>query len=155
MSVILDCPDCENDMEVYDEKTTRESFDDCISVDGDTGIVWNPKDCKNFTFHVCEECAILQVTCNKCNEPMELTGHMGFGSNGIEHMRNSKTKTKVQMAVGKPIKDKNVPRFDIIDLHQNKIRLNDWMPCGPEYDHYHFWYCPNCEIDAKFTKGTL
>lgn len=144
------CPDCDEEMWYLDEETTTRELDNALDEESEMWVSWKPSDCKECTFYVCGDCKIIKVVHNVCGDQLLLRGHMGFHYDGSEHMRNSKTGTKMVLDNPKPIKDKNEIRFDVSDLKQTKFRVNDWNPNGPGDEYHHFWHCESCAKDFKF-----
>lgn len=144
-----ECEDCHADLEIFDASNTNP--DHCIDEGGDHFPYWKVSDCEKATFLYCDDCSILYVKCKKCDEFMFATGHMGFQQDGTQHMRNGKTGMKSILENPGPIKDRKVPRFDTSDLNRHKLRINEWMPCGPDDSYSHFWRCTGCNSDMAFS----
>lgn len=148
-----ECVKCGREMDYWNETMTIENGgESSLDDEGDIWIVWSPQDCKEAAFFYCKYCQVLQVGCKLCNSELQLKGHQGYSSDGSEWRRDAATGMKTQVTKAGKI-DPNVPRFDTSGLGQNKINLDDWAACGPNYDQYHFWYCSNCKKDFKFTAG--
>lgn len=148
---VQNCMNCNEEMDYWNaEMTKKNAGETSLDEAGEVWIVWSEKDCKEAGFCYCPHCHVLQVTHKKCNEAMQCLGHQGYYYDGTEHMRDSKTKMKVELT--KPGKfDPNVPRFAIGDLAQYKLRLDEWAACGPNYDQKHFWTCGECKVDFAFS----
>ncbi len=147
------CEVCNKAMTVFDEETTLTSQDTALNANGTMWLSWKQEDCKDLTFHVCEECEILVVIHNKCENAMLFEGHMGFDSDGLQHMRNGKTKTKVELGVDAKCVDLTKPRFDISDCGKYKFRTAEWMPTGPDGTYKQFWYCEECKESYSFCEN--
>jgi len=136
-------------MECWDAGKTQsngglESLDD----DGDIWLMWSVKDCAEATFCVCETCKVLQVV-HKCGDDMQMMGHHGYHASGKQYRRDHVTGMKSE--ISKPAKyDANTPRFNISDLDQHKVRLDEWRIIGPNKDQKHFWHCATCCKTCQF-----
>lgn len=139
------CEDCHLELDIFDAKNTNPEH--CIDDDGDHFPYWKVSDCEKASFMFCSECQILYAKCKKCDELMFSTGHMGFHQDGTQHMRNSNTKMKAALDKPSAIKDRTKPRFDTSDLNRYKLRVDEWMPCGPDESYPHFWTCSGCDTN--------
>lgn len=144
-----ECEDCHLDLEVFDEKNTNPEH--AIDENGDHFPYWKVSDCAKASFLFCPDCKILYAKCKKCDELMFSTGHMGFHQDGTQHMRNANTKMKAHLEKPSAIKDLTKPRFDTSDLFRHKLRLDEWMPSGPDDTYPHFWSCPSCSEHFSFS----
>jgi hypothetical protein len=66
-------------------------------------------------------------------------------------MRNGKTQMKAELENPQLIKDLKKPRFDMSDILRHKLRIKEWMPCGPDDTYPHFWKCTSCEATHAFS----
>ena len=147
------CEVCGKSMVVFDEDMTIGSRDTALNANGTMWLSWKPSDCKDLTFQFCEECEILVVIHNKCENAMLFEGHMGFDDKGNQHMRNAKTKAKVALGFDAKCTDRTKPRFDIKDCGKYKFRTAEWMPTGPDGTYKQFWYCEECKKNYSFCEN--
>jgi hypothetical protein len=134
------CPECEQEPDVWDAKTTKENAGDVsLDSDGDIWPSWSEKDAQNNTFLFCDNCKTLSVE-HKCGSLLICIGHSGEASDGTIETREPKTK----------ITKGARPAFDIRDLGQTKLRVDEWAAAGLSYDKPHFWYCSDCNEEFSF-----
>lgn len=147
---IQKCESCGEEMEFWNRsKTEMNGGEESLDDEAEIFIAWSPNDCDKAAFFWCEGCEILQVSHRKCDTPMQLTGHQGFSRGGSQNYRDGKTGMKSVLTNPKPT-DPNMPRFDVSDLMQTKLRLSEWFPCGFNGDQCHFWMCPECDASLAF-----
>ena len=134
----LRCEGCDEMMEAWDAVKTKENAgEESLDSDGNLWLVWSVEDCKECTFNICEQCSILQVEHTTCEAPMQILGHQGYADDHTENMRDVRTGMKTRLDNAK-LPDPSKARFDISDLGQTKVRLNEWALAGPKYDQPHF-----------------
>ncbi|MFS8159394.1 MAG: hypothetical protein ACMG6E_04115 [Candidatus Roizmanbacteria bacterium] len=127
----------------YDKKQTIALGQEPLDAEGNLFVMWTPKDCDALTFHVCPECKVMAVTCNKCEQKdCQLIGHDGIASDGSAMERQEGASHGKDTT--KPISIKE-PRFNIDDLKKELFKFDTWQV------HGHFWYCGGCGETRRIT----
>lgn len=147
----MECPNCENPLQVFDGERTDEYDGQSIDDDGNVWLEWKVDDTDHATFGVCIQCEIMVAQCNACGDDMQLIGHQGYAEDGHQYERSSKTKVEKDLGEdAPPPKDLSKPRYDITDMNKMKFEMKGWHPCGSKGDMHHFWYCPECKEYHEF-----
>lgn len=147
-----ECTRCQGATAVFDELRTKNESDMSIDDDSYMFISWKVSDCKEVDFLACGDCKLFRVLCKKCNEPCSFLGHMGFKIDGTQWERAGTASSEKKLPNNAKILDKTRPRYDISDQGKTNFNVSEWYPCGPDEDMYHFWNCPNCGSDFKFSR---
>lgn len=147
------CTRCGLNTAVYDENRTKAEADVMLDDDGDMTVEWKPSDCKLVDFLVCTDCKIFRVLCKKCNEPCSLVGHMGYKNDGTQWQRTGSAKSsEKELPANAKVLDTSAARYDISDQGKTSVNVAEWIVCGPDGKMPHFWNCPDCGADYKFSR---
>lgn len=147
-----ECSRCGANTAIYDELRTKNEFDMTLDAEANMTVEWKPSDCKLVEFLVCVDCKLLRVACIKCSEACALIGHMGYKYDGTQWQRAGTPNSEKQAPANSKILDMSVPRYDISDQGKTSVSLDEWMICGPDNKMPHFWSCPDCGKDFKFSR---
>lgn len=149
------CTRCKGVLEIYDAQKTEDSIGTDLDDDGLMEIEWKPSDCKTVNFGVCEKCKLLLAFClnPKCEkEPLALVGHMGFKKDETQWSRAASVNSEKNLPDNAVILDKTAPRYDVSEQGKCSVNLSDWDLSGPDGSMPHFWHCPSCDANFKFSR---
>lgn len=152
-SEVFICTRCKGALETYDDIKTQECLGDDLDDDGVMEIEWKPSDCKSVKFAVCSKCKLLRVYCLSCNnEPLALVGHMGYKRDGSQWSRAASNNSEKELPDNTVLLDKSAPRYDVSEQGKCSLNLGDWDVAGPDGNLSHFWHCPSCDKDFRFSR---
>ena len=95
---------------------------------------------KEYSFFECGNCLLLVVMENATGEPLQFSGHMGFGDDGSQQRKHKVSGKEEKLPRSTKVLSKKNPRFDVTKWGAHYFKYGGWLINGPNDDMPTFWY---------------